>query len=96
MATITSKVIIQQMLTNDGIFFGDPQVAEIWEYEHLSTGQIMWSIFMKPQHNDLRLSPFVGRHELLWSKELGHVNEIGVLQNRSLPVTGEASHVQGE
>lgn len=81
MSTITTKEIIETMLDNDGTYPGDPQVQSIWEYENLGNGQIMWAIFMDVAHNDLAHAPAIGEYRLLWSKEKGHVNQIGILEN---------------
>lgn len=80
MSTITDKKIIQTMLNNDGVYPGDPQVQSIWEYENILTDTILWAVFLNVAQNDLVYADAVGEYRLLWSKEEGHVNKIGVLK----------------
>jgi len=80
MATITHREIIEQLLANDGMYPGDPQVGSIWEYRRAITQEVMWAVFYDPAHFDLDSSPFVAEYQCLWDCEAGHLSSMGVVK----------------
>lgn len=80
MATITSRETIQEMLDGDGVYPGDPQAALIYEYHNVLVDKVAWAVFWDYMAFDLPISPAVGEYKLLWSRDQGHVNPIGILE----------------
>lgn len=68
MSTIDSKPIILTILLNNGVYPGDPQLAQVWQYTS-SYGGWCGKIYLRPDHLDP--SPYVHNPELLWTRELG-------------------------
>lgn len=81
MATIKSKGIVREMLDNDGVFAGDPQAYAIYEYRVAGMSDVEWAVYWALEDIDLARSPRVGAYILLWSRDTGHVGEIGVLED---------------
>lgn len=79
MATFSMPEIIEKMLAGDGKFPGDPQAYAIYEYRHGYTGGVLWAVFWNPAHIDLEGNRMIAEYKLLWSKDAGHVAEIGIL-----------------
>jgi hypothetical protein len=74
MPTMTSYEIIKEMVDNDGIYPGDPQVEAIWEYSN--DGQTVWCVIIVPQDKmAMHSSPYVKDPQLLWSQDAGLVHE---------------------
>jgi hypothetical protein len=72
MATMTSYPIIKQMVDNNGVYPGDPQVLAIYEYT--GGGGICWCVILVPiDETNMYASPYVHNPRLLWSKEQGKV-----------------------
>lgn len=82
MATITSREIIQEILDNDGVYPGDPQAALIYEYRNVFDNEVAWAVFWDYRDDDIGSSPAVAEFKLLWSRDMGHVNPIGVLEEK--------------
>ena len=71
---MTSYPIIKEMMDNNGVYPGDPQVLAIYEYTNM--GNICWCVILVPIDKICMYdSPFVRDPKLLWSKEEGKVGE---------------------
>ena len=75
MSTINNKHSIYELITNDGHYTGDPQVAFIFSYMNQfgnETHKVFWP---KPELNELLQefykSPFCSNIKLLWAKDTG-------------------------
>lgn len=68
MATIDSKEIIKTMITNNGIYPGDPQCYSIWSYVN-DWGKLTYNILY--ERRSLHGEPHCHRPKLLWSKNSG-------------------------
>ena len=74
MATMTSYEIIKEMVDNDGVYPGDPQVMAIWEYSN--DGETVWCVIIVPQdERAMHDSPYVRDQRLLWSQDTGKVRD---------------------
>jgi len=71
MATIEDKNIIKDIMDNNGIYPGDPQVDSIYEYTHYLSGKKLYAIFYNPEYFDLDISPYVSEYKCLWNKKNG-------------------------
>lgn len=71
MASMDDKEVVAVLLKNDGYYPGDPQVAEIWQYNCKTSGRTRCAVFYRPEENDLYKSPYVEDPVLLFDKELG-------------------------
>lgn len=69
--TIMGREIIHEMLRNNGVYPGDPQMSSIWRYRHRLSGETLFAVFSNEIYNDLAVAPFVGDPILLWSQESG-------------------------
>lgn len=70
MATIDDKNIIYKLLTNNGVYPGDPQCSSIWSYLN-DYGNYTQAIFYKESHNDIKISPHCRDVKLLWNRFTG-------------------------
>lgn len=70
------------MLQNDGVYPGDPQLARIYKYEN-QYGESLYAVFLMYEHDDMHLSPYVRKPELLFDKELG-LTEAGEIEKTTL------------
>ena len=73
--TFESTDIIKVMLTNDGIYPGDPQMYSIYKYQNKITERWLYAVFMQESHFDLDVSPYVGEFKLLWQNGKGLTEE---------------------
>ena len=72
MATMTSYPIVKQMVDNNGVYPGDPQVLAIYEYTGMNG--ICWCVILVPlDEENMWVSPFVKDPKLLWSRKEGKV-----------------------
>lgn len=79
MATINSKEIIQQMVDNNGIYFGDPQVLAIYEYRSSLGNHTTWSVCYNEHDRRATLSsPYVCDPRPIWTREDGKISDPGV------------------
>lgn len=73
--TLMDKSIIKEMLENDGIYPGDPQMYSIYSYTHANTGEKLFAIFSSYRYCDIHISPYVKDPVLLWSVHTGITKE---------------------
>ncbi len=71
MSSINSPDIIQTILSNDGVFPGDPRLYSVWSYTNDWNG-LTFKLCYRPFQEDAFLSsPFVHSPQLLWSAASG-------------------------
>lgn len=68
--TYESKDIIVEMLKNNGVYPGDPQMAMIYSYQGLGN-EPLYAVFAHEAHDDMEVSPYVRGYKLLWSRTSG-------------------------
>ena len=69
--TIESTDIIKEMLRNDGVYPGDPQVSYIYAYRNQMSNNLLFAVFMRGGDVDIFTSPYVAASRLLWQKVTG-------------------------
>jgi hypothetical protein len=74
MATMTDYNIIKELVDNDGVFPGDPQLLAIYEYKN--AGKTVWCAIIVPEDEMAMFdSPYVKEPTLLWSMEKGKIKD---------------------
>ena len=76
MSTITSKHVIDELITNDGYSEDDPRVALIVEYTSGYTGERIWGVTWVVETPDrqrryLVETDFVRQPRVIWSADGG-------------------------
>jgi hypothetical protein len=84
MATVTSRAVIEEMIANDGTFPGDPKAFAIYEFRSSMTGEVAWAVFYDPEHIDIADSPYVADYAVLWGRDVGVVEAVGVLADEPM------------
>jgi hypothetical protein len=69
--TFTDQEIIREILENDGIYLGDPQMALIYSYEHDIAEGPHFAVFTHEMYDDMYRTPYIKRYKLLWSRSEG-------------------------
>ena len=75
MSTISSKIIIIEMLQNRGVYCGDPAPVSIYKYTHSINHQELYGVFYDGAYCDIFESPFVKDPVLFFFE--GEVTEAG-------------------
>lgn len=71
MSTIDSRKIVLQILQNDGVYPGDPQLHSVYSYINDWSAQTYKLIASSRQVGGFISSPFVHTPRLLWDLEVG-------------------------
>lgn len=72
--TYTDKDIIRELLENDGVYPGDPQMYSIYSYKRSLINrkdEELFAVFARNYHFDLNASPYVISYKLLWQAGIG-------------------------
>lgn len=74
--TFDSEGIIEEMLRHDGIYYDDPRMDSIWQYQSM-TGKVCYAAFARPQDCDMLESHFTHAPVLLFDVKQGGLTTDG-------------------
>lgn len=78
--TYESKELVVELLKNNGVYPGDPQMARIYSYKGIP-GNELYAVFMDEAHDDMQESPYVRKPVMLWDRTLGLTEQGEVFLN---------------